>query len=245
MVLIFSTENSSALHLACEEILLKGNDELIFLYINEPSVILGANQNWEFEVNREYCEQNNIQIRRRISGGGTVYHDRGNINYCFIGEKTVDSLSDSFLDPIIVSLSKMGIEVEKGLRKDLWINYNINKYKISGTASHISKNRRLQHGTLLFDSNLEFLEKSSSVNKIGKTTVPSVRSEVINLRQTMKDSTNNTERFFSEFVNSFKKILDINKTYRLEDYIRLHTDQFSGLSKLIEKHKSESHIFRR
>ncbi len=243
MNLIYSSNFKSEFNLACEELLFKGNDQVVFLYINEPTVVLGANQNWEYEVDPTFCHENNIQIRRRISGGGTVYHDTDNLNYSFITDKNQDQLSDAFLDPIITALSKIGINTIKGKRKDLWVDKNGKLYKISGTASHISKGRKLQHGTLLFKSDLDQLRKATNSMKEGKTAVPSVRSEVINLSEFLTEY--DTESFYSKFIDTLSVVLSIDKILTLEDYILNHTGLFNTLKDLISKNRDPNFIFRR
>ncbi|MFZ4726698.1 MAG: lipoate--protein ligase family protein, partial [Paludibacter sp.] len=148
MQIIHFSSTSPTFNLAAEEFLFsERQDDLLFLYVNEPSVIIGCNQAMRNEVNLEFCTENEIQIVRRMSGGGAVYHDLGNLNYCFISNKTIgkSSLNDDFLKPIVKVLVDLGVPVEIGKRKDLWLP---DRYKISGTASHVSKNRELHHGTL-------------------------------------------------------------------------------------------------
>lgn len=184
MQIIYSDFTSPAFNLAAEEYLFTNStSDLLFLYRNEPSVIVGNNQVVRNEVNLDFCIKNNIAILRRISGGGAVYHDLGNLNFCFISalNEGKSSLSADFLFPVIEILKKLNIPVEVGVRKDLWIN---GKYKVSGTASHVSKNRELHHGTLLYDTQLDFLKESLSVNEKnghikGTASVP---SEVTNIR---------------------------------------------------------------
>ena len=184
MTIIYSTSNSPTFNLAAEEYLFAERpDDLLFLYVNEPSVIIGCNQAIRNEVDLEFCAQNEIQLVRRLSGGGAVFHDLGNLNFCFItnNTKTDSSLNADFLQPMVEVLTDLGIPVEIGKRKDLWLPGG---FKISGTASHIGKNRELHHGTLLYDTNLEMLESSlSSKNKDANVkAIASVRSTVKNLR---------------------------------------------------------------
>ena len=108
MTILQSPSNSPTFNLAAEEYLFsQRRDELIFLYVNEPCVIIGSNQVIENEVDVEFCKDNNIQVIRRISGGGAVYHDTGNLNYCFISNREPGrlSLDTEFLNPIIEILT--------------------------------------------------------------------------------------------------------------------------------------------
>jgi lipoate---protein ligase len=184
MKIIHSTSNSPTFNLAAEEYLFcERMDDLLFLYVNEPSVIIGCNQAIRNEVDLDFCTQNGVQIVRRMSGGGAVFHDLGNLNFCFISNKTEgkSSLNDDFIHPILALLTDLDVPVEIGQRKDLWLQ---REYKITGTASHVAKNRELQHGTLLYDTNLEMLGKALSSNQKDERVkaIASVRSTVKNLR---------------------------------------------------------------
>jgi lipoate---protein ligase len=189
MQIIYSDFTSPAFNLAAEEYLFTSStNDLLFLYRNESSVIVGNNQVVRNEVNIDFCIKNNIAILRRISGGGAVYHDTGNLNFCFISalNEGKSSLSADFLLPVVEILKKLNIPVEVGARKDLWLN---GEYKVSGTASHISKNRELHHGTLLYGTQLDFLKESLSVNEKnghikGTASVP---SEVTNIRSFLQN----------------------------------------------------------
>ncbi len=180
MHLLFSTSTSPTFNLAAEEFLFSAREnDYLFLYVNEPSVIIGSNQVLRNEVNAEFCAAHDIQIVRRISGGGAVYHDLGNLNYCFITDRK-DALSSQFLKPVVSVLKSIGIETEIGTRKDLWL---AGGFKISGTASHITKNRELHHGTLLFDTDLEALQQALTVKEKDPSAkgIASVSSKVKNI----------------------------------------------------------------
>lgn len=165
MKIIYSNSCIPSRNLALEEYLFsKSTDDFLLFYVNESCVVLGSNQVAVNEVNMEFCQLNNIGVYRRMSGGGAVYHDEGNLNYCFISNKQEDisALNGDFLLPVIDVLNSMGIPVHAGVRKDLWLP---GEYKISGTASHISKNRRLHHGTLLYKSNIDVLQTALTVTE--------------------------------------------------------------------------------
>jgi len=184
MQIIHSTSNSAAFNLAAEEFLFaERQDDLLFLYVNEPSVIIGCNQAIRNEVDFDFCAQNETKTVRRMSGGGAVFHDLGNLNFCFISNKTEgkSSLNDDFLLPVVEVFIDLGVPVEIGKRKDLWLQ---SEYKITGTASHVAKNRELHHGTLLYDTNLEMLENALSPKTKDEhvKAIASVRSTVKNLR---------------------------------------------------------------
>lgn len=213
MKIIRSTSNSPAFNLATEEFIFsQSQDEILLLYINEPSVILGFNQVTMNEVNLDFCRENGIRIIRRMSGGGAVYHDLGNINYSFIGPRNQNEspLSSRFLDPLIEVLHLMNIPAEKGKRRDLWLD----GYKISGTASNVTAHRELHHGTLLFDTNLRHLEnslRSKSINSLLKGTA-SVPSPVMNIKTYLSEHFQQeipTQTFFKELTENFSKLYNI------------------------------------
>lgn len=183
MKIIFSHFTTPSLNLATEEFLFsQKEDQYLLLYVNEPSIIIGSNQAVVNEVDLDFCIDNDVRIYRRMSGGGAVYHDYGNINYTFIGEHTRNALGADFLKPIVDVLSnEMNIPVNVGERKDLWLD----GFKISGTAAHISRGRQLHHGTLLYDADVDKLTKTLSPENrkaVSKATA-SVPSPVKNIRQ--------------------------------------------------------------
>ena len=203
MNIVFSPSTIPSFNLSAEEYLFKKNGEsYLFLYKNDPSVIIGSNQSVNNEVDIDYCIDNDITIIRRLSGGGAVYHDDGNINYSFIYDKTGAPLSAQFLEPIVEVLHSMEIPVEVGKRKDIWLE----GYKISGTASHVSKGRELHHGTLLYHSDLIKLENalSSKQKDITKRATPSVPSPVINIHTYLfkkKGDAPKVSDFFDSLIN--------------------------------------------
>lgn len=169
-------------NLATEEYLLKNTEHDVFmLYINAPSIIIGKHQNALSEINLDYVEQNNLKVVRRLSGGGTVYHDLGNLNYAWImhGEqgKIVDF--DKYTDDILAFLQSLNLQVIRNKNNDLLIDGK----KISGNAEHVFKNKLIHHGTLLFSSELDKLNQSIKVNLSGFTdkSVQSKRSRVTNI----------------------------------------------------------------
>ena len=139
-------------NLAAEEYFLKGFEEEFFmLWQNDNTIVVGRNQNTLAEINAEYVREKGIHVVRRMSGGGAVYHDLGNVNYTFI-ENRAESFSDfsRFSQPVIRALKTLGVEAHAGGRNDLLIGDK----KFSGNAQYVYRNRILHHGTLLFDSDL-------------------------------------------------------------------------------------------
>src|SRR3954468_4961495 len=113
-----------SINLAIEEYALKNldiNETYLLFYINEPSIIIGKNQNSVEEINTEYVESNDIHVVRRLSGGGAVYHDLGNLNYSFITKDDGDSFHNfrKFTEPVIAALKQMGVKAELSGRNDI------------------------------------------------------------------------------------------------------------------------------
>ena len=189
MTIIQSTSNSPTFNLAAEEFLFSHRqDDLLFLYVNDPSVIIGCNQAVLAEVNVDFCKENDITVCRRISGGGAVFHDSGNLNFCFISNKETGetALSSDFLKPIVWALNDLFVVTEIGKRKDLWLP---DGHKISGTASHVSKTRELHHGTLLYDTDLEKLQETLIAKPLEHKSkaIASVPSPVKNIRNWLQE----------------------------------------------------------
>lgn len=165
-----------------EEFLLKNYRENIFmLWQSQECVVVGKHQNTLAEINYPYVEERGIPVARRLSGGGTVYHDMGNVNFSFMINGSEGKLVDfrRHTSIIVSFLNKLGVPAQSNQRHDIAIN----GLKISGNAEHIFKKRVLHHGTLLFNTNLERLEKSIMPvpGKYSDKAVQSVRSKVTNI----------------------------------------------------------------
>lgn len=218
MNIVMSPSSTPSFNLAAEEYLFsrKGEDFLL-LYINEPSVIIGSNQAVLNEVDSDFCIEHDIRIIRRLSGGGAVYHDGGNLNYAFIQDSSGAPLSARFLEPVVTVLHEWGIPVEIGKRKDLWLN----GYKISGTASHVSRGRELHHGTLLYDTDLVMLQRAltSENGRLIKKATPSVPSPVRNIRSYLaeqQETTGNTISFLDMLSEKLRTHYGLDKIGTLQ-----------------------------
>jgi len=184
MLCILSPSNDPYFNLASEEYLLKCVQEDVFLlYRNAPSIVVGKHQNTLAEINLPFVQEKDILVARRISGGGTVFHDLGNLNFAFMSRGKEGELVDyaSHTKPIIQAMAGMGLKVRMGKRNELLLG----KKKISGTASHVYKHRVLHHGTLLFSSEMGNLSKALKVqsNRFIDRAVKSVPSQVTNIRE--------------------------------------------------------------
>lgn len=174
------------LNLALEEYALRNfsadTDYLLF-YINEPSIIIGRNQNTLEEINQAYVEEKDIKVVRRVSGGGAVYHDFGNLNFSFITNHDVKSLNNfkKFTAPVIKVLKSMGLDAELKGRNDI----QVEEKKISGTAQFSTGKRMISHGTLLLDTDLGEVSNALNVkmSKIQSKGHKSVRSRVANISE--------------------------------------------------------------
>lgn len=182
MICINSQYTNPFFNIASEEYLLKRFQEEVFiLYRNTPSVIVGKHQNAIAEVDINYLREQGIELVRRLSGGGAVYHDLGNINFSFIFNPPDGKLVDfrGYTKPIVDFLRLLGLDAHFGGHNSILIG----NYKVSGNAEHIHRNRVLHHGTLLFSSDLNKLEKClyTSRDRFMDKAVRSVRAEVANI----------------------------------------------------------------
>ncbi|NBC83310.1 MAG: lipoate--protein ligase [Bacteroidetes bacterium] len=169
-------------HLATEEYLLKSyKTEFLVIWRSSPTVVVGKHQNLYAETHYPHIHRNKITLARRISGGGTVYHDEGNINFTFIKNGEEGKLVDfeKQTKPIIRFLNQLHVNASLGKRNNIFID----GLKISGNAEHIYKKRILHHGTLLFSANLQELENTliTHEDKFTDKAVKSVRARVTNI----------------------------------------------------------------
>lgn len=190
MIIINSPSTNAYFNIALEEYLLyKYPTETIFLlYINAPSIIVGKFQNTLAEINLEYVKEKEIKVVRRMSGGGTVYHDLGNLNFSFhtlLGEHDFMDFS-KFTEPVLNVLHKFNIPAKLEGRNDLLVDGK----KFSGNAKLARNGKMIQHGTILFDSNMDILSDALKINplKYKDKAVKSNRSRVINLKEYISDN---------------------------------------------------------
>ncbi len=214
----FST--SPYFNLALEEYFFKQiKEDSIILWQSKNAIVVGKHQNALAEINLPFALENNIDIVRRLSGGGTVFHDLGNLNFTFIQTGEKEKLVDfsRFLKPIIMALAELGIEASQGKRNELLVDGK----KISGNAEHTFKNRVLHHGTLLFNSNLSTLIKSLRINplKYQDKAIKSVQSRVVNIQDHLSNTDFNT--FRKSLKNSLMQQFEIECEYELNENDKL------------------------
>lgn len=170
-------------NLAAEEYIFTSLDreqEYLLLWQNQNTVVVGKHQNTIEEINTAYVKEHGVQVVRRLSGGGAVYHDLGNLNYSFIVNAPMGGYNfREMSQPVADTLIRLGVNVEFSGRNDLVIDGK----KISGSAQFIRRGRILHHGTLLFHSDLDQVSRVLTVkdDKIASKGVKSVRSRVTNI----------------------------------------------------------------
>ncbi len=189
MINIVNTSKDPHFNLALEEYALHYLDpanDYVIIWQNEPSVIIGRNQNTVEEINAEFVKKHQINVVRRLSGGGAVYHDLGNLNYTLIvsSDEDVAGSFRKFTEPVIEVLRSLGVPAEFSGRNDIVIDGK----KFSGNAQYWSKNRLLHHGTLLFNSDLAVVQEALNVqtDKLHSKGIKSVRSRVTNIYPYLK-----------------------------------------------------------
>lgn len=203
MYYLVRKETDPYFNLAAEEYLLKhGPGEIFMLWQNDPCVVIGKHQNAFAEINIPFAMEHNIPVIRRISGGGAVYHDKGNVNFTFIAEAEKGKQVDfhRFLKPLAAMLQGLGLNVQIGKRNDLLLDGK----KFSGNAEHVFKNRVIHHGTLLFDTDLDILNTilEGPANKFSGKALPSVRSVVTNIKSEIKTA-DNINNFIDKLINQY------------------------------------------
>mgnify|MGYP000855242825 CR=1 FL=1 len=170
-------------NLAAEEYLFSqfdGTEPYFLIWQNQNSVVVGKHQNTVEEVDLDFASRHAVQVARRLSGGGAVYHDLGNLNYSIIVHS--DEMRwdiKRMADPVVEALRRAGVDVSLNQRNDLLIAGK----KISGSSQYIRRNRLLHHGTLLFHSDLTLLSRALKPghDRVQSRSIKSVRSQVTNI----------------------------------------------------------------
>ncbi len=186
MIFLETNSTDPFYNLAFEEFVFTKMDrtkEYFFLWQNDNTIVVGKYQNTAEEINRKFVEEHGIKVVRRLTGGGAVYHDVGNLNYTFIvGQGDSSKLNFSVLvQPVIHALAQLGVKAELTGRNDLTIDGK----KFSGNSQHISRDRLLHHGCIMLDSNLANVADALKVReaKFDSKSVKSVRSRVTTINE--------------------------------------------------------------
>lgn len=216
MIYMESPSKDPAFNLALEQYMFEQkdrSDDFFMFWQNENSVIVGKNQNTIEEVNRRYVEEKGIHVVRRLSGGGAVYHDLGNLNFTFIvdGQGEEDMNLKRFIRLVAEALQKLGIKAGISGRNDILID----GMKFSGNAQYMKNDRIMHHGTLMFNSDLEELSKALRVSedKIKSKGIKSIKSGVTNIADHLPEAMTLAEfkehllkSLFSDTVLSYYKL---------------------------------------
>lgn len=187
MYSLFLDTTDPAFNLALEEHLFNSlqpdHPGWFLLWRNRPSIIVGRFQNTLEEINQEFVQKYNLDVIRRITGGGAVFHDEGNLNYSFLHNSEKSGAIDfkRYLAPIVEALGQVGVDAQFSSRNDITVNGR----KVSGSAQTRRSRKVLHHGTMLVDLNLDMLEATlaGAPDKYLSKGISSVRSRVANLAE--------------------------------------------------------------
>ncbi|BDV03603.1 MAG: lipoate-protein ligase LplJ [Candidatus Hepatoplasma scabrum] len=214
MKYILSKTTNPYFNLAAEEYIINNlNEDLFYVYVNDRSVIIGKNQNPMNETNIDYLKQNKILLVRRVSGGGAVYQDLGNVNYSFVlKDKAKDIYQfEKYSKPIVDFLTdKLHLNAQFGGRNDIQIEGK----KISGIAQFVSNNNLIFHGTLIFDVDFSNVSKILTPNydKIASKGVKSIQKRVGNIYQELKQKITK-----EQFINSLIANIADDNEYKFNE----------------------------
>ncbi|MGX7195642.1 lipoate--protein ligase [Enterococcus olivae] len=227
MIFVPNDLRDPRVNLAIETFLLQEmnvDEPILLFYINEPSIIIGRNQNTIEEINKEYVDEKGIHVVRRFSGGGAVYHDEGNLNFSFIMPDDGNSFRDfeKVTKPIVQALHDLGVEGAqlKG-RNDLVID----DMKFSGNAMYATNGRMFAHGTIMFDSDVNEVVNSLKVrkDKIESKGIKSIRSRVTNIKPfLLAENQDMTTVEFSQEI--LLKIFGVDSVNEIETYTLTEQD---------------------
>lgn len=213
MIFLISKSYDCYFNLALEENFLREyDDEIFMLWQNDNTIVVGKNQNTLAEINYDYVKEKGIRVVRRITGGGAVYHDMGNINFTYITKQDGEWENDfsRFAKPVVSALQKIGLNAQISGRNDIVVNGR----KISGNAQTVIDGRILHHGTLLFNTDVSVLSNAlvPDPEKIQSKGIKSVSSRVVNIKELLGREVAVEELF--DIIGS-----DVKKLYGAKDYI--------------------------
>lgn len=221
------------INLAIEEYVLQNfgeKDTYLLFYVNEPSIIIGRNQNSIEEINTDYVDEHNIKVVRRLSGGGAVYHDEGNLNFSFITKDDGESFHnfEKFTKPVVEALNHIGVPAELIGRNDLLADGR----KISGNAQFSTKGRMFSHGTLMLDSEIEHVVAALNVSKekIKSKGIKSIRSRVANISEFLEEKISMDE--FKSLI--LRYIFDVDNIEDIPSY-ELTEEDWKNIEEISKK----------
>lgn len=221
MIFIEGISTDPRFNLAMEQYVFDSFDkseEYFLLWQNHNSIIIGKHQNTVEEINQTFVKENDISVVRRLSGGGAVYHDLGNLNYTIIVDRKDNDKLDFklFTEPVANALKEMGISAEVNGRNDITIDGK----KFSGNAQYIKGGRIMHHGTIMYDSNLAVVSSALNVSqdKIESKGVKSVRSRVTNIKEHMENPVP-IEVFKEKFIAGLLGSADVTRYSLTEEDI--------------------------
>lgn len=217
MYIIKHESNNPYFNLAVEEYLLDNFDaDVIMLWRNDNTVVVGKNQNTIEEVNQKYIEEHGIKVVRRLTGGGAVFHDMGNVNYTIIQKynNSLFSNYDYFTKSVRDFLQSLGVDASLSGRNDLLIDGR----KFSGNAQCVRKGKMMHHGTLMFSSEVKDISGALTPNrkKIESKGVKSVKSHVTNISSHMEDKMT-VDEFMKELYDYYLRLSDDAKPYQFTE----------------------------
>ncbi len=238
MLCIRNTSLDPFFNQATEEYFLKNTDQNIFmLWQNDNTIVVGKHQNTLAEINVEHVKQRGINVVRRLTGGGAVFHDMGNLNYTFImgyGAEGAKVDFNKYNQPIIDVLATLGVTAAFSGRNDILIN----EQKFSGNAEHIylQKQRVLHHGTLLYASKIKDISDALNINPLkyeGKAR-KSVKSRVTNISSHLKEDIG-VERFAQTVMDHITSLYPDAEPYEITE------DDRKAIHKLADEKYSQWH----
>lgn len=231
MKFLESHSNDPYYNLSFEEYIFRNlpleEEEYVYLWINSPAIIIGRNQNAYAEINEEYVKEHNLKVCRRITGGGAVYHDLGNLNFSFVTKTKGHDRIDfkQYYIPIVNALKAIGIDAELSGRNDITIDGK----KCIGSSQSVDNHRVLSNGCILFNVQLEGLSKALNPRKekFESKGVKSVRSRVTNIAPYLENKNLSTEDFKNILQNEIFKLFGEEP----EEYV-LSEEELQGVKEI-------------